>query len=136
MPPPPPITSLPWIDASPSPFLNNNDKLLAILCHLSGLLGVGLLLPLIIYLVKKTDSPVVAAHAREALNFHISVILYMLLLVPAAILSFFLSLITFPPVVSLHATLVIGSLVCAILASIKAGNGQLFHYPLTLRMVT
>jgi uncharacterized Tic20 family protein len=33
---------------------------------------VGVLLPLIIYLVKKDESPRVSHHAKEALNFHIS----------------------------------------------------------------
>ncbi|RRJ97412.1 DUF4870 domain-containing protein [Opitutaceae bacterium TAV4] len=124
--PPPPL---------PPPLLESNDKLLAILCHVSGLLGVGLILPLIVYLVKKTDSPIVAAHAKEVLNFHISLVIYALLLIPVAVLSFFLSFVLFFPVISLHAVLVIGSLVCAIFAAVKAGDGQLFRYPLTLRLV-
>ena len=33
-----------------------NDKLLAILCHVSLMLGVGFILPLIVYLVKRGES--------------------------------------------------------------------------------
>ncbi|MGK0197767.1 MAG: putative Tic20 family protein, partial [Yoonia sp.] len=56
--------------------LTSDEKLWSVLSHLSLLLGVGILLPLIVYLVKKGDSPAVAEHAKEALNFHISVYLY------------------------------------------------------------
>lgn len=132
---PPPREDIPPPHASSHSFANN-DKILSILCHLSGLLGVGLVLPLIVYLVKKNDDSPVAAQAKEALNFHISLIIYALLLLPAAILSFFLSFILFFPVISLHGVLMIGSLVCAILAAIKAGEGHLFRYPLILRLVS
>jgi len=37
---------------------------------------VGLIFPLIIYLVKKGESEKIADHAREALNFHISLFIY------------------------------------------------------------
>jgi uncharacterized Tic20 family protein len=42
------------------------------LSHLSALLGVGFVLPLVVYLAMRKESEYVATNAREALNFHIS----------------------------------------------------------------
>ena len=114
---------------NPSPVqpVDPNEKLWIILCHLSLLIGVGFLLPLVVYLVKKQDFPVTAEHAKEALNFHISVYLY-------GIISGFLCLILigFPMLIVLG----IGSVICAILASIKASEGKFYRYPLTIRLVS
>jgi uncharacterized Tic20 family protein len=106
---------------------NKDDKLWIVLCHLSLLLGVGFLLPLIVYLVKKQDSPLVANHAKEALNFHISVYIYGFI---SAILCFIC--IGIPLVIALC----IGSVVCSILAAVKASEGSFYRYPLTLRLVS
>ena len=97
-----------------------------IFSHLSLLFGVGFLLPLIVYLVKKQDSPVAAEHAREALNFHISVYLYGIVSV-----LLFVVLIGIPLLIGIG----IGALVCSILASVAASEGRLYRYPLTIRLV-
>src|SRR5271154_4002046 len=71
----PPLPSVPPPD-------QGSDKLLAILCHASLFLGVGFILPLIVYLVKRGESPLVAAHAKEVLNFHISLLIYFICAIP------------------------------------------------------
>ena len=53
-----------------------SDKIWSMLSHLSALLGVGFVLPLVVYLAMRKESEYVAANAREALNFHISVLIY------------------------------------------------------------
>jgi uncharacterized Tic20 family protein len=115
---PPPIT--------PPPAASSDDKIWIILCHLSLLLGVGFILPLVVFLVKRQDSPLTAEHAREALNFHISVILYAIV---SALLVFVL--IGIPLLIAVG----LGSVICAIIASIKASEGKFYRYPLTLRLV-
>lgn len=97
-----------------------------ILCHLSLLLGVGLVLPLIVYLVKKQDSPLAAEHAREALNFHISVYLYAVI---AFLLCFVLIGFVLLPVIGG------GSVVFSVIASVTATEGRPYRYPLTIRLV-
>jgi len=109
-------------NASPT----SEEKLWMILSHVSLLLGVGLVLPLVVYLVKKDTSPLVAHHAKEALNFQISVVLYSLACV---LLSFFI--VGF----FLMFGLVVASMVFSLIASIKASEGVLYRYPLTLRLV-
>jgi uncharacterized Tic20 family protein len=105
---------------------NSDDKIWIILCHLSLLIGVGFILPLIVYFVKKQDAPLTAEHAKEALNFHISVYLYGFV---SILLCFvFIGIVLLPIVI-------IGSIVCAILACVKASEGQFYRYPLTIRLI-
>ena len=104
-----------------------SDKIWSMLSHLSALLGVGFVLPLVVYLAMRHESKYVATNAREALNFHISVLIYALCCIPLVFL-----LIGFPLLIVLG----FGSLVFAIIATIKASNGLCYRYPLTLRLVS
>ena len=112
-------------DASLVP--KGSDKIWSMLSHLSALLGVGFVLPLVVYLAMRRESEYVATNAREALNFHISVLLYGLCCIPLVII-----LIGIP----LLMVLGLGSLVLAVIATIKASNGLCYRYPLTLRFVS
>lgn len=122
----PPLPPPPLPDPAAPATAGKDDKLWIILCHLSLLLGIGFLLPLIVYLVKRPDSPLVAEHAREALNFHISVYLYGFV---AFLLMFILIGFVLLPAIAL------ASLVCSILAAVRASEGRFYRYPLTLRLV-
>jgi uncharacterized Tic20 family protein len=104
-----------------------SDKIWSMLSHLSALLGVGFVLPLVVYLAMRRESEYVAANAREALNFHISVLIYGLCCIPLVFV-----LIGIPMLL----VLALGSLVFAIIATIKASDGQCYRYPLTLRLVS
>ncbi len=96
-------------------------------CHLSVFLGIGLILvPLVVYLAMRHESEYVAANAREALNFHISLMIYILCCVPLCfILVGFL----------IGGAIVICMYVFSIIATIKASDGGCYHYPLTLRLI-
>jgi len=104
----------------------SDDKLWIVLCHLSIFFGLAILLPLIIYLVKKDASAAVAFHAKEALNFHISVFLYVL---GCAFLTFIC--IGFPLLIGLGLAVFILSIV----AAVRGADGQAYRYPLTLRFI-
>jgi uncharacterized protein len=83
--------------------------------------------PLIVYLAKRDQSAFVAAHAKEALNFNITVLL-------GGLLSFLL-LLFFIGV--LFGTLILMFwLVMTILAALKANEGLPYRYPFSLRLVT
>jgi uncharacterized protein len=105
---------------------SGSDKIWAMLSHLSILFGVGIILPLVVYLAMRKESDYTAANAREALNFHISMFLYVLCCVP---LMFILIGVPLAIVIGL------GSLVLAIVAAVKASDGQCYRYPLTIRFV-
>ena len=118
------METLPLANASLAP--KGSDKIWSMLSHLSALLGVGFVLPLVVYLAMRKESEYVAANAREALNFHITVLIYALCCIPLVFI-----LIGIPLLIVLG----LGGLVLAIIAAIKASNGLCYRYPLTLRLV-
>jgi uncharacterized Tic20 family protein len=111
----------------PVPVESPNDKFLAILCHVSLFLGVGFVLPLIVYLITRGQSELVAAHAREVLNFHISLLIYSICTIP-----FVFILIGIPIFIALG----VMSVICAIVAAVQASEGRFYFYPLTLRFIS
>jgi uncharacterized Tic20 family protein len=109
------------------PAAPNNDKLWIILCHLSLILSVPFILPFIVYLVKRDESELVAAHAKEVLNFHISILIYSICAAP-----FVFILIGIPILMGIG----LMSFICAIIAAIKASEGGFYRYPLTIRLIS
>lgn len=108
---------------------------------LAGMLGGGL-----VYLLKRDDSPFIAAHAREAFNFNLSMFLYMLIAVAIGVVLFGATvltlgiglLLTLPAGIVLLlvvAAVAVLWLVCSIIAALKAWDGQPYRYPLTLRLL-
>ena len=101
----------------------------ATLAHLSALVmfvGVPSLVgPLVVWLVKK-DDPYIEAHAKEALNFNISFLIYGIVAGFAVILL--IGLLALP-------ILFVVWLVLVIIAAIKTADGDFYRYPLTLRFV-
>jgi uncharacterized protein len=83
--------------------------------------------PLVIWLMKREEHPFIAEHGREALNFNISVLIY---LIVAGILV--LVLVGFLLMIAIG----IAWLVVTIQAAIAASNGQTYRYPATIRFVS
>jgi uncharacterized Tic20 family protein len=109
----------------------------AMFCHLAGLAGYimpllgNIVVPLVLWQVKKDEYPFVDEQGKEAVNFQISMSLY-------AIAGITLCLITcigavLIPVVG--AAVGIVDLVFLLIAAIKANNAQSYHYPLTIRFI-
>ena len=102
------------------------------MCHLSALAGFvipgagHILGPLIVWLVKRGESAEIDAHGKEALNFQISMLIYN---VVAGILC--LIVIGFVLLAVLHVL----NVVFVIIASLRASEGQIYRYPLTLRLI-
>jgi len=105
---------------------SGSDKIWSMLSPLSFYLGVGIVLPLVVYLAMRKESAFVASNAKEALNFHISIIIYGLCCIPLTFI-----LIGIPLLIALG----VASLILAIIAAVKASNGDCYHYPMTLRLV-
>src|SRR6516225_7405544 len=63
----------------------DEERWIALCAHVSGPLA-WFLVPLILLLIQRDRRSFVAWHAREALNFNVSLILYLLLLTPVACL--------------------------------------------------
>jgi uncharacterized protein len=109
-----------------------NERTWGMLAHLSALAGLvvpllGIVLgPLAVWLTRRDESAFVAAHAKEALNFNISVLL-------AAIICMILALVFVGFL--LGTALFIFWLVMTLVAAIKASEGQAYRYPFSLRLV-
>ena len=88
-------------------------------------LGLGLIILPVIMLFAASDE-FVRANAREALNFHITIIIYILI-------SFVLCLVFIGFVLLI--ALAIFAFVTSILATVKASEGKLYRYPMTIRMI-
>lgn len=106
----------------------------------------GVVAALTVWLLKKDESPFVAEHAREALNFNLSMLLYAcgaaalaVALVGATVLTLGIGIVlTLPAGIALVlacAGIAVLWLVCSVVATVKAWNGETYRYPLTLRLV-
>lgn len=111
---------------------SENERTWGMLAHLSALAGlvmpmIGIVLgPLAVWLLRRDQSPFVEAHAKEALNFNITVLI-------AAVACFILMLVFVG--ILLGAALFIAWLVMTLIAAIKASEGVVYHYPFALRFV-
>ena len=118
---------------APTPAPTENERTWGMLAHLSALIGlviplIGAVLgPLAVWLTRRETSAFVAGHAREALNFNITVLL-------AAIACMFLMLVFVGFL--LGTALFVAWLVMTLIAAIKASEGAPYRYPISLRFVT
>lgn len=98
---------------------------MAMLAHLLAIF-FGFIPPLVIWLLKKQESPFIADQAREALNFQITMAIGWIV---AMILTVVLiGALLFP-------VLMIANLVLCIIAALKANEGVAYRYPFALRLV-
>jgi uncharacterized Tic20 family protein len=112
---------------------SNEDRMFAILSHLSGLVSY-FIAPLILLLVQRDRRSFGAWHSREALNFNVSLVLYMLVLAPLACLAFISLWFLAVPVLYFLAITVL-QLVVVVVAALKAHRGVRYRCPLTIRFV-
>jgi uncharacterized protein len=125
-PPPPPVPS------APVPSTSSDVRLWCVLSHASALLGLffhflgHLLGPLVVWLIKRGDSPEIDAYGKESLNFQISMLIYDAI---AAILI--IVVIGIPILIVLW----ILNTIFVIIASVQASEGKLYRYPFTIRFI-
>ena len=116
-----------------APQASKNAKQWTLFVHLSALSGyIGIpfgwvLGPLILWLIKKDEIAEVNEHGKEALNFQISVLIYSIVALPLICLGGLGAVIL--------VALGIFDIVCIIIAAVKAADGQLFQYPLSIKFI-
>ena len=134
--PPPPIAPL---STPPPSNPESQARMWNMLCHLSALaacIGIpfgNILGPLIIWQIKKNEFPSVDLHGKAALNFQITVTIAAVIGAALAfMLSFFcVGFLLFPVVV----LIVLAGMILAIIAGIKANNGEDYKYPYSIEFV-
>ncbi len=115
------------IDTAPK-----DERNWAMFCHLSGFFGYAfpflgnILGPLVMWLLKREEWPLVDNQGKEALNFQISWTIY-----GFAACLFSVILIGIPFLLALF----VSHVILMIVATIKASEGQHFRYPMTMRII-
>lgn len=108
-----------------------NEKQWVIFCHAGALAGLiipfgNIIVPAIIWSMKKEESEWIDEQGKESLNFQISMTIYLFV---AGLLVFLL--VGIPLLILLG----IADLAFIIIAIIKSDKGERYRYPFTLRLV-
>ena len=100
----------------------SDERTMAILSHVLCIVA-WIIAPLVIYLIKKDESKFVAEHAKESINFQLTLTLVAILLVITVIGIFFIWILS------------ILAIVLIVVATIKASENKLYRYPFTIRFI-
>lgn len=115
----------------PASDIDKQTRQWAMFLHLSQLLNcllpiAGIIAPIVIWQIKKDELPGIDAHGKMVVNWIISLALYF-------VISFLLVLLVIGVPLLLALSLV--SVVFPIIGGIKANNGELWKYPLSLNFL-
>ena len=117
---------------------SQNERNYAALLHLSQIVGswiggIGsLIIPLIMWLVKRDQSRFIDETGKEVVNFQISLYIYVAGIYVLGIITLGLAfLLTWPFLLLLEVFIV----VVAVIGAVKAANGEIYRYPLNLRLI-
>lgn len=122
-----------YTEPAAPPEAGSDSRGWAVAAHLTPWIA-GFVGPLVVWLAKRED-PYVEDHAREALNFQLSLILYFFGSAMSLILMFvspWFALGTMIVVIGLG----ILAIVTNIVGAIRASNGDMYRYPLSIRFVS
>jgi uncharacterized Tic20 family protein len=117
---------------TPTASTTKDERTWAMLCHLSTLAGFvipfgNIVGPLVMWTIKKDEFPLVEDQGKEALNFQISMTIYII----AAVILIFL-LVGIPLLIGLG----LFDLIVTVIAAINANDGVKYRYPLCIRFVS
>ena len=115
---------------------NKDERQMAMFAHMSAIAAslmtgfmLGFLGPLIFWMIKKDESPFVADQAKEALNFQLTLLIFVVLCWGGVFLT--CGLLFFLPALPFLLQLIFG-----IIGGMKANEGEYYRYPFNIRMVT
>lgn len=91
----------------------------------------GAIAALAIWMLVRDKSGFAAAHAKEAVNFNLSMFIYAALSVVLVVFTLGIGLIVAVP---LWIALGLAWVVCTLIAAFKAYDGQTYRYPVTIRL--
>jgi uncharacterized Tic20 family protein len=141
---------------------SSQERAWALLCHVSAYLGFffpfgNVLGPLLVWMFKRDQMPLVREHGREALNFQISVSVYAVILFLVWLVLGFLGMFLLrpgqvpqetpapgqwaPPIaliivpMALFGLFVLADIVLVVTGALRGFQGLPWRYPLTFRLV-
>jgi uncharacterized protein len=104
-----------------------DERTWGLVAHLSALIasviGLPFAGPLVVWLIKKDESPFVGDQAKEALNFQLAILIVTLICGLTCV-----GIVLLPVVW-------IAGLIYSILAAIEANKGTYYRYPYTIRLI-
>lgn len=110
---------------------DKNARMWSMFLHLSLLSNfiipiAGIIAPIVIWQIKKDEYPIVDAHGKNAVNWIISAVIYgaVCLILTLAVIGIFLL-----------AILGVLAIVFPVIAGIKANNGEVWKYPLSIQFL-
>ncbi len=142
-----------------------NEKNNAFLIHLSAFSGYfiplgSILIPLIVWNLKKDESEFVNHHGKEAVNFNLSFLLYYTILFISLFPIFFINIFNMAfkmehleqmeqmnqlfstggwfsifGIILLFGSMMLFKFIVIIIAAIKAQQGEIYNYPLRIRFI-
>ncbi len=112
--------------------VSSEERNLAVLSHLGAFVGYAIpfgniLVPLILWIMRREHSVFVGDNARESLNFQISISIYAV--VCFALLFVLIGFVLLP-------ALAVFQIVYVVLAALAARRGEVYRYPLTIRFLS
>ena len=111
---------------------NNKAITWATFCHVGALslyIGIpfgNIIVPLVLWLMRKNEFPFVDEQGKESLNFQISMTIYGIV---AGILAFALIGFLIIPI------LIVIDVILVIIAIVKTNKGEHYRYPITIRII-
>ena len=121
--------------------ISSSERQWAMFAHLSAvaaiwMFGLGLVGPLIVWLIKKDEMKFVDDQGKEALNFQLNIVLLGVTLgiisIPLVVVTFGLVMLL---VVPLATGLVVLDIIFAVIAAMKANSGEAYRYPYIIRLI-
>ena len=117
---------------SGTPQVSKEEQNWAMICHLSALAGClipfgNIVGPLIVWLIKRAEMPMVEYHGKEAINFQITVSIAMVIsiVLMLVLIGFLLAFIVG-----------LGALILTVMAAVAVSNGNYdYRYPLSIRLL-
>lgn len=124
------------------------DKTIGIMVHIGTLIGAiipfgNVLLPLMIYLIKKDSDEFSTENAKRSFNFQLSWSIYLFVLIITFIMILFYdtsfsginSTVDIIGVLVIMGVMLFSNLLLILVASFRASDGKYFDYPLTIPFI-
>ena len=107
-----------------------DERMWAMLCHLAALaffIPFGNIIgPLVIWLLKKDEFPLVNDQGKESLNFQITMMIGFV--ISFALVFVFIGLLT-------GLVILVGDIILVVMATIRANAGEAYRYPFAIRLI-
>ncbi|HEY1052588.1 MAG TPA: DUF4870 domain-containing protein [Prosthecobacter sp.] len=110
----------------PPASVTQDEKTLGIVMHVLCLVGMPILGPLVVWLMKKNARSYLDQQGRELLNFQLTYLLYAFL---AALLLFvFIGVVLLP-------LIAFAVIMLTVMGIVRAAEGKIYRFPLTIRLL-